>query len=183
MKKIIILSIVLAGFKLSANAQATTSANQNVGLSLSNALTITFVANSSANGATASIPFATVSDYVNGVESNLQNLKVQSNKKFNVTLNAASANFTYSGTASPAPTMPVTGVLTCDIENNNTGGTINTAYANETYGAISTTPVTLISNANNGNSQTFAVEYYAQPGFAYPAGTYTVNVIISATQP
>ncbi len=42
--------------------------------------------------------------------------------------------------------------------------------------------VYLISNGQNGGNQTFSVMYNATPGFAYPAGTYTVDVVYTATQ-
>jgi len=55
-----------------------------------------------------------VDNYTNGVTSSAQQLAVQSNKTFNVTVNANAANFAYSGTTTPAPTMPVSGVLAVD---------------------------------------------------------------------
>ncbi len=183
MKKIIILSAALLGLNLGANAQtASSTANQNVVLSLSNAIAITFVSTSSNTGTAVSIPFATVADYTNGVTSTAQQLKVQSNKAFNVTVNANAANFTYSGSTTPAPSMPVSGVLAAQITANATGGTVATGF-NGIYGGITSSAQSLISGCSNGGNQTFSVQYQATPGFAYPAGTYTTNVVYTATQP
>ncbi len=106
MKKIIILSATILGFNMAANAQATSAANQNVALSLSNAIAITFVSTGNATGSALSLPFTTVADYTNGVTSSAQQIKVQSNKAFNVTMNANAANFTYSGTTTLLPLCP-----------------------------------------------------------------------------
>jgi hypothetical protein len=183
MKKIIILSAALLGLNLSSNAQTVSStANQNVVLSLSNAIAITFVANSSATGTSVSIPFATVSDYTNGVASSAQQLKVQSNKTFHVFMNTSAANFTYAGTTSPAPTMPVSGVLGVQVTANATGGTVPSGFSG-VYGGLTSTQQNIIANGLNGGNQTFSIQYMATPGFAYPAGTYTTNVIFTATQP
>jgi hypothetical protein len=182
MKKIIILSAAVLSCNMAANAQATSSANQNVALSLSNAIAITFVSSGTSTGTAVSIPFTTVADYTNGVSSSAQQLKVQSNKVFNVTVNANAANFTYSGTTTPAPTMPVSGVLAAEVTVNGTGGTVASAF-NNTYASLTSTAQSLIATCANGGNQTFSVQYQATPGFAYPAGTYTTNVVYTVTQP
>ena len=181
MKKIIILSAAVLGFNMAANAQATSSANQNVALSLSNAIAITFVSTSSATGSAVSIPFTTVADYTNGVSSSAQQLKVQSNKVFNVTVNANAASFTYSGTTTPSPVMPVSGVLAAKVTANGTGGTIASPFA--AFASLTSSAQSMLTACNNGGNQTFEVTYQATPGFAYPAGTYTANVVYTATQP
>ena len=182
MKKIIILSAAVLGFNMAANAQATSSANQNVALALSNAIAITFTGTGTATGGAVSIPFTTVADYTNGVTSSAQQLKVQSNKAFNVTVNANATNFTFTGTATPTPTMPVSGVLAAQVTANGTGGTVASAF-NSAYGGLTSSAQSLISGCVNGGNQTFSVQYQATPGFAYPAGTYTTNVVYTATQP
>lgn len=182
MKKILIFSTAVLGLSLGAHAQATSSANQNTALALSNAIAITFVSTGTATGSSVSVPFATVADYTNGVISAAQQLKIQSNKIFNITVNASTANFTYSGTTTPAPTMPVSGVLAAQVTANTTGGTIATPFSGA-YGGLTSTAQSLISTCANGGNQTLSVQYKATPGFAYPAGTYTANVIYTATQP
>ena len=182
MKKIIILSAAVLGFNMAAHAQATSSANQNVALNLSNAIAITFVSSGTATGAAVTIPFTTVADYTNGVTSSLQQMKVQSNKTFHVYANSNTANFTYSGTTTPSPTMPVNGVLGLQVSNNNTGGTVSSG-CNGSFLALTTSQQAIISTGLNGSNQTFSVQYQATPGFTYPAGTYTANIVYTATQP
>jgi hypothetical protein len=183
MKKIIIFAAALLSISGAAFAQATSSANQNVSLSLSNAIAITFVATGNNVGTAVSIPFATVADYTNGVQSTAQQLKVQSNKAFNVTVNANAANFTYTGTTTPAPSMPVSGVLGIEVSANGTGGTIASPFSAASFATLTAASQALLNGATYGGNQTFSVIYQATPGFAYPAGTYTTNVVYTATQP
>ncbi len=184
MKKIIIIAAALIGFTTFAKAQTNASgaATQSVQLALTNALEITFVANNTATGATVSLPFTTADDYANGVESATQQLKVRSNKAFNVTVKTAAANFsvTNNGTTS-ASTMPAS-ILGLVVTNNSTGGTLGTGFSASTYNALASSAANLIDNATNGNNQNFTVKYKATPGFAYAAGTYSMDVVYTATQ-
>ncbi|MBN8672176.1 MAG: hypothetical protein J0L80_15945 [Chitinophagales bacterium] len=181
MKKVIaIAAMAIVGF--SAKAQnASSTATQTVNLNLSNAIELTFTGNNSATGATVNLAFNTVNDYANGVESATQELKVRSNKKFGVTVKTSGASFTYTGTTTPAPVMPVS-VLGLKVIANGTGGTIASPFSTTAYTAMSNTAANLISNGVNGGNQTFSVKYEAEPGFAYPAGTYTTDVVYTATQ-
>jgi hypothetical protein len=40
----------------------------------------------------------------------------------------------------------------------------------------------MINNGLAGGSRTFNVNYRAIPGFEYPAGAYTMDVVFTATQ-
>ena len=183
MKKIIAIA-TLATIGFSANAQnqnnQTSSASQTTNLVLSNAIEITFTGNNSATGAAVTIPFTTVNDYANGVESDAQELKVRSNKLFSVAVKSNNANFAYTGTTTPAPTMPVSGVLAVKVTANGTGGAIAGSFAG--YATLTSSNQDLITAAARGGNQTFSVKYKATPGFAYPAGTYAVDVVYTATQ-
>jgi hypothetical protein len=180
MKKIITLAVAFICFSVAANAQATASATQSVGLALTNAIAITFTGSGTATGTAVSLPFATVADYANGVTSATQTLKVQSNKAFNVTVAASAANFTYSGTTSPAPVMPVTN-LNLMVTANSTGGTIGSAFT--AFGDLTSVAQTVLTGCTYGSNQTFGVQYQATPGYAFPAGTYTASIVYTATQP
>lgn len=185
MKKLIaIAALATLGFSANAQNQAnqSSSASQSVQLSLSNAIEITFTGNSSATGADVTIPFTSVNDYANGVESDAQELKVRSNKNFSVAVKASNTNFSYTGTTSPAPTMPVSGVLGVKVTANGTGGSIASPFSAANYATLTASNQELISAGTRGGNQTFAVKYKATPGFAYPAGTYAVNVVYTATQ-
>lgn len=184
MKKIIIIAAALIGLSTFAKAQTNASgtAQQTVQLALTNALEITFTGNSSATGATVSLPFTTADDYANGVESATQQLKVRSNKAFNVTVKTSAANFSVTnGGTTTASTMPAS-VLGMVVTANNTGGTLGTGFSTSTYKALASTAANLINAATYGNNQNFTVKYKATPGFAYPAGTYSVDVVYTATQ-
>ena len=93
MKKIIIAATAILGFTSASFAQSNASgtASQTVQLALSNALEITFTGNGSATGGTVTIPFTTVNDYANGVESAAQEIKIRSNKNFGVTVKTSTA--------------------------------------------------------------------------------------------
>ena len=177
-----IVALIALSIVASAQTNASSTAQQTVELGLSNTIDITFTGSGTATGGTVTLPFATVTDYANGVESAAQQLKVRSNKIFNVTVAASAANFsvTNNGTTSVS-TMPVAGVLDLMVSSNQAGGTIASGYS--AYGGgLSTAAASILTGASNGNNQTFSVKYKATPGFAYPAGVYAVDVIYTATQ-
>ena len=183
MKKIIAIA-AFATIGFSANAQnqnnQSASASQTTNLVLSNAVEITFTGNGSATGAAVTIPFTTVNHYANGVESDAQELKVRSNKNFSVAVKANADGFTYTGNTTPAPEMPVEGVLAVKVSANGTGGDIAGSFSD--YTTLTSSNQSLLSGADRGGNQTFSVKYKATPGFAYPAGTYAVDVVYTATQ-
>lgn len=184
MKKIIIAAMAAIGFTTVSNAQSNASGNaqQTVQLALSNALEITFTGNGSATGATVSIPFTSVDDYANGVESSAQQIKIRSNKNFGVTVNTSAAYFsvTNSGVTTTS-TMP-TSVLGVEVSANGTGGSIASGFSASAYNDLSASAANLIDNGSRGGNQTFSVKYKATPGFAYAAGTYATDVVYTATQ-
>lgn len=157
-------------------------AHHSTNVVLSNAIEITFNDNMSAYGEDVSLAFITVNDYANGVESSVQQLKISSNKDFTVAVKANSDKFTYSGNTTPVPSMPVTGVLGLKVTANNTGGSIAGSFSASKYATLTASNQPLISGADRGGNQTFNVQYKATPGFAYPAGSYSVDVVYTATQ-
>ncbi|MGN6476924.1 MAG: hypothetical protein ACTHKV_06850 [Flavipsychrobacter sp.] len=181
MKKLIAIAAILTSTYV-ANAQVSSTATQTVNLNLSNAIEITFTGSSSATGAAVNLAFNTVNDYANGVTSAAQELKVRSNKNFTVAIKANSTNFSYTGTTSPAPVMPVASVLDVMVSANGTGGTIASPFSSTAYADVTASNQNLISNGSRGGNQTFSVKYQATPGFSYPAGTYTTDVVYTATQ-
>ena len=184
MKKIIIIAAAILGFTTASNAQnnASSTASQTVQLQLSNALEITFTGNGATTGNTVSLPFNTVNDYANGVESAAQELKVRSNKNFTVTVKTSTGNFSVTNGGNTASSGMPTSVLGVMVSANNTGGQIGQGFSTSAYNSLSATAANLITNANNGGNQTFSVKYKATPGFAYPAGTYSTDVVFTATQ-
>lgn len=181
MKKIVIIAASLVSFGFAANAQVNSAAQQQVNLSLADAIEITFTASGTATGDPVTMNFTTVADYANGVESAAQELKVRSNKDFKVEVKANSANFSYTGSTTPAPTMPVLNILKLMVPTNGTGGTIAGTFGSS-YTSLTSSNQDLITAATKGGNKTFEVQYKAEPGFNYPAGTYTVDVVYTATQ-
>jgi hypothetical protein len=179
MKKIIIIAAALVS-AATAKAQVNSSASQTVNLNLSNAIEITFTGSGTATGDPTTMAFTTVNNYANGVESDAQQLKVRSNKNFKVAVKSNAANFTYTGTTTPAPTMAVADVLNVEVTANSTGGTIANSFSS--YQDVPTTATDLLTNCTKGGNQTFSVKYKAEPGFDFPAGNYAVDVVYTATQ-
>ena len=165
MKKIITLiltlvMILLAGL-IAANAQSTSTASQTVTLNLQNAINISI---SSATGTNFS--FSDVTDYQNSLtNASASTLQVKSNRPWAVTVKAAAANF--SGPALRGTQMPST-VLGVRLN----GGS--------TFSALSTTAAALTSGSRGSSS--FSIDYNANPGFNYDAGTYNLSVVYTATQ-
>ena len=184
MKKIIILSAALLGFNLASNAQtnATANANQNVVLTLSNAISISYSSTDNhTNGSDVTLPFTTVENYENGVTSSAQTLYVKSNKSFHVNVNTTSDKFSYTGSESSiAPDMMVADVLKAKISNYNSGTAASTFAS--AFTALSNTSSSLLTGATKGGDRQFDITYKATPGFNFPSGTYTANVVYTATQ-
>jgi hypothetical protein len=178
MKKILAIAFILTSAYMAKAQNASSSATQTVKLNLANAISITFV-DGGRTGGTVDLNFNTVNDFANGVISGEQQMLVQSNKNFNVSMMTNTQNFTYTGSASPAPVVAIANVLQMMVVNNNTGGSLS--YNN--YASIPSGSATIINWGSPGGNRTFAVKYKATPGFSLPGGTYTANVVYTATQP
>lgn len=184
MKKHLTSLLLLAGLAFGAEAQTTQSATgtQTMSMTTGNSVAITFTSNSSATGSTISLPFTTADDYANGKTSADQEIQIISNKAFNVVVKASATNFTYTGSVSPAPAMPVNGILKLMVPANATGGSIAAPFSASGFSTLTSTDQNLITNGDLGSNQLFSVRYMATPGFAYPSGTYTVDIVYTATQ-
>lgn len=77
--------------------------------------------------------------------------------------------------------MNVSNVLFLKVTNNNTGGSVSSSFNNK-FRTLSSSNQTLVNNATPGGNNTFNVQYKANPGYNFPAGTYSVNVVYTATQ-
>ena len=185
MKRVFITILLLTSVYTSANAQGGPIGNfvQQLRLWMNNAIDIRFVSNFNQTGPNVSLVFNNVNDYASGVESGTQQIIVKSNKKFQIEVKTSSSNFSYSGNTSPAPTMPVNTVLGLKVIANQTGaGVIQAPFSTNTYAYLSSTNQDLIDDASRGGLRFFSVKYKATPGFTYPAGNYSVDVVYTATQ-
>lgn len=183
MKKITILTMFLAG-AVSVKAQNSSNAGgvgaHKANLQLSNAIEISFTSSNN----TANIEFASITDMLNGLESAAYEVKVRSNKKFRVSVKQSSNTFTYSGTDPLGSTMLVSNVLKVLVTENSTGGYrpwLAQIFGWQSFNSLNI-PVTLISDCSAGANQTFAVKYKATPGLNFIAGTYTADMVYTATQ-
>lgn len=176
MKKLLLIVFCLALTKaIHAQADVGGDASQNVQLGLANVISITYIGSE----ATVNLPFASASDYANGITSGTQDFLVQSNKQFKVTVKASSSRFSYTG-SSTDPHMPIS-LLKIAVTANNTGGTIPNKFDNQ-FSKIKTSNQTIIKNGVAGGNQTFSVQYQADPGYSYPEGIYTATIVYTATQ-
>lgn len=161
-------------------AQSSTTETEVVDINLVNVITLKFVATGTNTGSTVSLPFTTINDFVTGEESTVQQMVAASTKPFNITVKTNAANFTYMGSYTPVPTMPVSGKLKLRVTANATGGSIASPFS--AYSTLTSNNQNLINAATTGNNKTFSVQYQAIPGLSYPAGTYTTQVVYTATQ-
>lgn len=184
MKKIITIStLFLLGIAASAQYTSGGAAIQPIKIDVTNAIEITFTDNNSTVGNDVALPFNTVVDYANGVESKPQELVVVSNTSFALAVKTDAENFSYVGaTTRIVPIMPVKGVLALKVSSNSSGGTITAPFSPSSYNTLTGTNQNLLTAATKGGSQTFSVSYKATPGFEYPGGVYSVGVVYTASQ-
>jgi len=166
MKKIVTYILFSLSAATAAHAQGgNASASQMANLQLCDVLDISFTNTNSATGSNININLNNVNKLANGVNSSKQTLKVRSNKNFAVSVKTSSAHFTYSGSVSPAPTMPAN-VLKLKVSNNATGGSIVSPF--NSFGSLSASSQSALTNCTQGSNNTFKVQYKATPGFDYP---------------
>lgn len=164
------------------HAQATNAAGtQPAVLALSNAIELSFTGNTAT---IVNIPFTTLNDLLNGVETANHTLNVSSNKPYTVTVKQSSNQLTYSGTSLLPLLLQVSNVMKVKVENNGTGGTqplLALLLGWQAFNALGL-PVTLLNNCPAGGNKTFDVKYKATPGINVSSGTYTVEMVYTATQ-
>lgn len=174
-------TIILSSLVVRAQTNSSSDAQQAVNLGLTNVIDITFQSTSSATGGTITLPFNTVNDYADGVESTVQTVVVRSNIGFKIKVKTATQNFSVTNNGvTTTSTMPST-VLGLKVVDNNTGGTITNNFSTTSYTPLSSNSK-IIKNGTAGDNNTLSVQYKATPGFEYPAGTYTIDVVFTAVQ-
>lgn len=185
MKKLFVLALLSVG-TYSTYAQNQTnldaSASQTVNVLLSNVLDISFTNTGTNTGSTLDLEFTSINDYANGVESPAQEIRVRSNKQFKVDVKTNAATFTYTGNANPTPLFYVSDGLRLKVSANTTGGSIEAPFSPATFSTLREFDQLLLLNCNAGLDQKFSVIYKATPAFTMPAGTYSVDVVYTATQ-
>jgi hypothetical protein len=143
------------------NIHAQSSGTQAASLILSSSIEVTIT-----RGQQVNMNFSSLSDFQNGVSTqNAATVKIRSNLRYNLSVRSATTHFV-SNTNTP---MPVLGILSVRV------------FPQGQFIALSNTDATLLTNQNQGLNNV-NVSYRATPGFNYDAGTYTANIIYTATQ-
>lgn len=178
--KAVLLFVLGMAAAITASAQnANTSAVQTANLNLNDAIELSFV---NGGGGTVNFAFTNATELINGKESITQDIRVRSNKKFKVAVSSSTANFTYTGTSIVNNILPVSTGLKVMVTSNNTGGYMTLSALLGWLGVTFGNSTTLLTYCDPGGNQTFTVKYKATPGILAAPGTYTTDVIFTATQ-
>ncbi len=177
MQRLVLLLVFIISFRHAAAQSAGADAVQQVQLDLHNAIELSWVNNNAVH-----LSFKNTTDFEKGVVSDPQQLRVCSQQKFDITIRATAPHFTYNGASTPQPAMPVDGVLSIRVLQNTTCGAIAAPFSLRNYHTIKNSDANLIINGERCSAENISVVYHAVPGFAYPPGVYTVDVIYTATQ-
>lgn len=182
MKKILLSLMLLPTVAFAQNeSNGTGGAAQTAYLALSNGIDISYVTSGGSAGNSAVMRFSNAADYASGVTSPDQELRVRSNRSFKVAVRCDAGTFSYTGNSNGIADMPDES-LWLKVTDNNTGGSLKAPFTNNSFAGLSNNNQDLLINGHNGDNQTFSVQYKCTPGFNLPAGTYTMNVIYTATQ-
>jgi hypothetical protein len=160
--------------------QSSTVLTKQVDINLVNVISMKFVSTGGTSGTTLNMALNLLTDLINGGTTSAQQLTVNSTKNFNITAKTSSALFTYTGSSLLGNVLPVLGNLKCKVTANATGGSIAGTFSN--YTSLSVTPQNFINGCTSGTNKTFSVQYQAIPGLGLALGTYTAQVVFTATQ-
>lgn len=177
MRGFVLMFVLAVLYRHAAAQSAGANAVQQVQLDLHNAIELSWVNNNAVQ-----LSFRNTTDFEKGVVSEPQQLRVCSQQKFDITIRATAPHFTYNGASTPQPAMPVDGVLSIRVLQNTTCGTVAAPFSLRNYHTIKSSDANLIINGESCSAENISVVYHAVPGFTYPPGVYTVDVIYTATQ-
>jgi hypothetical protein len=162
MKKLTLLTLAIGAAAITHAQAVTSNTNQTVTLTLQNKIDIAVEGSPSG----LSFTFASAADYSTGLTNlNASQFRVRSNQSFAVTVAAATADFSSASTT----VMPASKL---GVRLNGSSGA---------FTSLSTSSAALTTGTRGGNNL-FAVDYNANPGYDYDAGTYTLSVVYTATQ-
>lgn len=156
------------------------ASSQSVVLAMSDVLSSGGFSNSgggSGGSATVNFPLSGASALSQGIESSEIQMAMQCNAAYDVSISASSTSFSYNGTSTFPVTMNVRDVLSISITGNNTGGTISNGFSQFQF--IDGTNAKLAIASGQPGVSTFSFKYKALPGFSYPAGIYTTNIVFT----
>ena len=176
-KKILIIVLSIGASYMAKSQEATSAASQQTALGLEDVVGVSLFSGSGNGngGGVVEIPMDGVNALANGIESPEIEIKLQSTTAFDVSISSSSNTFAYTGPSTFGTTMNVTDVLDVMITENSTGGSIGSGFSQ--YQPVDGTTKKPIINSGQPGVRTFAFKYKANPGFEYPAGTYTTDII------
>jgi hypothetical protein len=180
MKKFLLLIAISMLWCIKGFSQSSTVVTQQVDINLTNIITVKFVSTGGTNGSTINMAMNLLTDLLNGLTTSTQQLTVNSTKNFNITAKTNSAFFTYTGSSLIGNLMPILGNLKCKVASNSTGGTIAGTFAN--YTSLSSSAQNFINGGTGGSNKLFSVQYQGIPGLGFALGTYSTQVLFTATQ-
>jgi len=165
-----------------AQTNASVSASQTAMLSLGTVVQISaFGGDGSENTSTVTMPISASNDLANGIESPEFTLAINSTAGFDVKAKANTEYFSYTGSSAFPPSMRVSDVLALKVSNNSTSATVTGGH--EQYQPIGgSTESPILANGAGGSNQVMGVKYKSTPGYNYPAGVYTVDIVYTITQ-
>jgi len=163
MKKLILSTLLLVFASILANAQnvGTPTATQPITITIKNVLDMSL-----SSTATRTFSFDNVTDYTNGVEVlNANTINYKTNKAWMVSVKALSTNFTGGAGTTPMPSSVI------NVRKN----------GDASYVPVSSVDQTLTSGTRGASN--FNIDYKAAPGYNYEAGTYSVTLQYTITNP
>ena len=179
-RRILTLLSLLCCLVSKGYSQQSTTTTQVVDVSLTNIISLKFASTGTQNGTNLNIGLNLLTDLLNGITSSTQNLTVSSTKGFNITVKTNSANFTYTGSYLLGTLMPVAGKLKIKVPSNSTGGSIAGSFAN--FANVTSSAQNLITGGTTGTNKNFSVQYQGLPGLGFALGTYSTQIVFTATQ-
>lgn len=183
MKKLTLITIIFISGNICYGQNAGGSASQNVDLALADVVGTGFgggSGGSGSSGGTVSFPISGTSALSEGLESADIQVTMQCNTAYDVNVSASASTFTYTGPSTFGTTMQVKDVLQFMVTDNQTGGNISSDY--DQYQPIDGTNAKVAIGSGQPGVHTFSFKYKAQPGFNYPAGTYTTDIIFTVVK-
>lgn len=126
------------------------------------------------------IPMSGTGAMASGIESPEFTINLFANAMFDVSVQASATAFTYAGTATSGTNMLVKDVLSVIISANNTGGNVANGFS--AYQTVDGTNGKRVIGDGQVGVRSFGFKYKATPGFNYPAGTYTTDIVYTITK-
>jgi hypothetical protein len=159
-KTISIIVILLAGHIAGAQTNGVTGL-QPINCSMAEVVGAGMTTSGSGGGAAATVdlPITGTGALINGIESPEINVTMQGNTPFDVSVQASSEAFTYSGPHTSGTTMLVKDVLSIIVSSNNTGGAIGSGF--NTYQPVNGTSSKKMIGSGQSGVRTFGFKYKA----------------------